>query len=128
MHSLSKQQIFDLIKQKVPYKEICTRAGFTKGYISQIKRDFEQQAEIGINELFYIEYRDHVVVDNANGFHEPLILACTGQLVKETDDAIYIRQIWNVSQDKEIRYNIIVKSTITKKIQLLPASEKCNEV
>jgi len=118
-HSLSKAQIYDLIKQRVPYSEICARTGFTKGYISQIKREFKEREDMGIGKIFYIEYKDHMVVDNANGFHEPPILVCIGQLVRETCDAFHILQIWNKSLNKEIRYNIVLKADITKKIRLV---------
>jgi hypothetical protein len=94
--------------------------GYSKGYISQIKKEFEDKEVRGNGNFVYIEYKDHLVVDNAESLHEPLILACIGEIFKESEDALYIKQIWNKSLDKEIRYNVIVKSTIIKQVFLDP--------
>jgi len=122
--SLTKAQIYDLIKQKVPYKKICEMTGYSKGYISQIKKEFEEKEDRGNGNFVYIEYKDHLVVDNAEGLHGPLILACIGEISLETDDALHIKQIWNKSLGKEIRYNVIVKSTIIKQIYLDPRTSE----
>ncbi len=101
--------------------DIAHKTKLTKGRISQIRETLRKRIKKE-NEapIFYFEYIDHAVYDNgANALNKPT-LACLGQVVKEDSDSLYVRQIWSISQHKDVRFHVIVKSTIKNQVPLVP--------
>ncbi len=113
-----KEKVKELLLQPgVIAKDIALKFGISKGRVSQINAeqiaDLEKRNPTG--EAWLIEYKDQAVLDNDNELHDPPILSSIGFVVKETNDAIYLKQIWSKTTGEHIRYSIILKSTIINK-------------
>ena len=118
MGEYSKSDIKHMLKHGMKQIEIARKTGFTKSWICQINKEFEQEQK-QLEQPVYIEYMDHAVLDGPNmhekiNIAEPPKMAAIGFIEKETDEAICIKQVWSLTTGAHFRSNIIVKSNITR--------------
>jgi transposase-like protein len=108
-----KKQIKESLLSGARQVDLARQFGVSKPLISQIKDKLDAEMELKEpQEAWLIEYVDQAVQDNVKEFDEPPVLAAVGFIVKENEEAIYLRQIWSKTTGENVRHAIIIKSTI----------------
>jgi len=122
---LRDNRIFDLASQGVPQKMIKKmikeefNSTLTKGRISQIISEMQEKhtKPDAPGSLWYFEALDHAIIENSSKIYRPPVIASVGEIVREDNESIFLRQIWSKTKGEDIRFKVIVKSTIVKQFE-----------
>lgn len=99
------------IRQGHKQVDIAKRTGFSKSYISKIKRQMEQEPLIP-NKLVLYRFLDHCALSNGYEIFKPAEQVVIGIPINETEEEIVVKCHFSLTLDKPIYTIHIIKSAI----------------